>query len=201
VLVVMLAEQTLINGAVLTTDATASDAALAGFVFSAMLIARAPLQLFQAIQGSLLPHLAGLNATAEGAGEFRRAVRVTVLAIAAFAGVCALGLLLIGPWVMGILFDVSITFGRFGLALVAVGMGLHLVAGTLNQAALARDHAAAAAACWLVAAGVFVAWLLSDVVDDQLLRAEAGYAGAAAVLCALLSVVYLRPPGREASGA
>jgi len=197
VLAVMLAEQTLINGAVLTTDATAKDAAVAGFVFNALLIARAPLQLFQAIQGSLLPHLAGLNATEEGAGEFRRAIRITVLAIAAFAGVCALGLLAIGPWVMGILFDVSITYGRFGLALVAVGMGLHLVAGTLNQAALARDHASAAAACWLVSAVLFLAWMLTGVVGDQLLRAESGYAVAAAVLCALLSVVYLRPPGRR----
>jgi O-antigen/teichoic acid export membrane protein len=198
VLVVMLAEQTLINGAVLTVDATASDAAVAGFVFNALLIARAPLQLFQAIQGSLLPHLAGLNATEEGASEFRRAIRVTVLAIAAFAGACALGLLLIGPWVMDLLFDVSVTYGRVGLAIVAVGMGLHLVAGTLNQAALARDHAPAAAACWLVSAALFLAWMLSDVVEDQLVRAEVGYAGAAAVLCALLALVYLRPPGREA---
>jgi O-antigen/teichoic acid export membrane protein len=198
VLAVMLAEQTLINGAVLTANATSTNPAVAGFVFNALLIARAPLQLFQAIQGSLLPHLAGLNATEEGAGDFRRAIRVTVLAIAGFAGICALGLLAIGPWVMGILFDSSITYGRFGLALVAVGMGLHLVAGTLNQAALARDHAAAAAACWLVAAVLFVAWMLAGAVDDQLVRAEVGYACAAAVLCALLSLVYLRPPGREA---
>ena len=42
---------------------TAADAALAGFVFNVLLIARAPLQLFQAIQTSLLPHLAGLEAT------------------------------------------------------------------------------------------------------------------------------------------
>ena len=34
------------------------DAALRGVVFSALLIARAPLQLFQAVQTSLLPHLA-----------------------------------------------------------------------------------------------------------------------------------------------
>jgi O-antigen/teichoic acid export membrane protein len=193
VLAVMLAEQTLINGAVLTVDATARNAAVAGFVFNALLIARAPLQLFQAIQGSLLPHLAGLNATGEGAAEFRRAVRLTVLAIAAFAAAVALGLLALGPWAMGILFDVGVTYGRVGLAVVAIGMGLHLVAGTLNQAALARDHAAAAAACWLVAAALFLAWMLSPVVHDQLLRAEVGYAAAAAVLCAGLTAVYRRP--------
>ena len=60
----MLAEQTLLNAAVLLVDVTAADAAVAGFVFNVLLIARAPLQLFQAIQGSLLPHLAGLEARA-----------------------------------------------------------------------------------------------------------------------------------------
>ena len=39
-----------------------------------LLIARAPLQLFQAIQTSLLPHLTGLEAT-EGHAAFARAIR------------------------------------------------------------------------------------------------------------------------------
>ena len=65
-----------------------------------------------------------------------------------------------------------------------------LTAGTLNQAALARDHAGRAAAAWLIAAVVFVAWLVSPVIDDELLRAEVGYAGSAALLCTLLAVVY-----------
>ena len=72
-----------------------------------LLIARAPLQLFQAIQSSLLPHLAGLEAT-EGADEFDSAIRLTVLAIAAFAGAVALGLLAIGPFAMNILFGTGL---------------------------------------------------------------------------------------------
>ena len=114
-------------------------------MFNVLLIARAPLQLFQAIQGSLLPHLAGLEAR-EGRAEFARAIRVTILAIAGFAGAVALGLLLIGPLAMDLLFDDAFTYGRWGLALVALGMGAHLAAGTLNQAALARDRAGTAAA-------------------------------------------------------
>ncbi len=192
VLVIMLAEQTLINAAVLTADATATDAAVAGFVFNALLIARAPLQLFQAIQGSLLPHLAGLE---PGDPEFGRAIRVTVLAIAAFASAVAVGLLVLGPWAMNLLFDDPFTYPRAGLALVAVGMGAHLAAGTLNQAALARDRAPAAAACWVVAAVGFVAWMLSGAIGDELLRAEVGYAGAAGVLALLLAGVHHRSPG------
>jgi O-antigen/teichoic acid export membrane protein len=189
VLCIMAAEQTLLNAGVLTVNATASNDAVAGYVFNALLIARAPLQLFQAIQGSLLPHLAGLEAT-EGHEKFDRAIKLTIMAIAAFAGTVALGLLIVGPFAMGILFDDSATYGRLGLAAVALGMGAHLAAGTLNQAALARDHAAAAAAAWLVCAVAFVGWMLLPIVGDELVRAEVGYLGAASLLCALLGVVY-----------
>jgi O-antigen/teichoic acid export membrane protein len=186
---VMVAEQTLLNGAVLTVEGTSADAALAGIVFSVLLIARAPLQLFQAVQGSLLPHLAGLQATASAA-EFRRAIRVTVLAISAFALAVALGLFAVGPPVVGNLFDIDRDIGRAGLALVGLGMGFHLIAGTLNQAALARGQALGAAAAWLACAGAFVAWMLSPAIDDQLLRTEVGYCCATALLAALLGVVY-----------
>ena len=71
-------------------------------------------------------------------------------------------------------------------------MGARPAAGTLDQAALARDHAGAAAVAWLFSATVFVAWML-DVVEDALTRAEVGYLGAASLLCALLAVVYRRP--------
>jgi O-antigen/teichoic acid export membrane protein len=202
VLAVMIAEQTLLNAAVLLVDVNAEDAAVAGFVFNVLLIARAPLQLFQAIQGSLLPHLAGLEAR-EGREEFARAIRVTILAIAAFAGAVALGLVLIGPFAMDLLFDDAFTYGRWGLALVALGMGAHLAAGTLNQAALARDRAGTAAGCWLFTGAVFAAFMVSPIVDDELLRAEIGYCGAAALLCALLTAVYLvsaASPGPRRSG-
>ena len=74
VLAIMVAEQALLNGPVIAVDATAADAALAGFVFNVLLITRAPLQLFQAIQTSLLPHLSGIAATG-GGPEFRHAIR------------------------------------------------------------------------------------------------------------------------------
>jgi len=88
---IQLAEQTLLNAAVLTVAATTVAARhLTGTVFDLLLITRAPLQLFQAIQTSLLPHLAGLEVTA-GRAAFGRAIRITVLAIFAFALAVALG--------------------------------------------------------------------------------------------------------------
>jgi O-antigen/teichoic acid export membrane protein len=186
---IMLAEQTLLNAAVLSVAATSANRALAGIVFNVLLIARAPLQLFQSIQTSLLPHLAGLEATA-GSAAFRRAVQVTLVAIAAFAALVALALLGVGPFVMKHLFGQHFSYGRAGLALVGAGMGLHLCAGTLNQAALARGQAAAAAWAWLGAAALFVGWMVAPLVGDELLRAEVGYFGAAALLCGALAGVY-----------
>ena len=179
VFAIMLAEQTLLNAAVLTVEGTSGDAVLAGVVFSVLMITRAPLQLFQAVQGSLLPHLAGLQATA-GADEFRRAVRITVLAIAGFALAVAIGLFAIGPPVVSTIFDIDRDIARAGLALVGLGMGFHLIAGTLNQAALARGQARGAAIAWLVSAAAFLIWMLSPAVDDQLLRTEVGYCCATA---------------------
>jgi O-antigen/teichoic acid export membrane protein len=186
---IMLAEQTLLNAAVLTVAATSSDHALAGIVFNVLLIARAPLQLFQSVQTTLLPHLAGLEAT-EGREAFARAVRITLLAIAAFGAAVALGLLAVGPPVMRELFGQQYPYGRAGLMLVGLGMGLHLCAGALNQAALARGRAAAASLAWLVVAALFVAWLTLPVVSDQLLRAELGYFAAAGALTLALAALY-----------
>jgi O-antigen/teichoic acid export membrane protein len=187
----MLAEQTLLNAAVLTVDATSANRALAGVVFNVLLIARAPLQLFQAIQTSLLPHLTGLEVT-EGHQAFARAIRVTVLAIAAFAGAVALGLLAIGPPVMQHLFGQHHDYNRFGLALIGLGMGMHLTSGALNQAVLARNQARTAAVCWLVAAAVFVVWMVFGTVGEELLRTEIGYLGAASLLALMLGTVYKR---------
>jgi len=193
---IMLSEQTLLNAAVLTVSATSPDVALAGIVFNVLLIARAPLQLFQAIQTSLLPHLAGLEAT-EGHAAFARAIRVTVRAIAAFTAAVALALLVIGPFVMEHLFGQHYSYGRVGLALVGLGMGLHLTSGALNQAALARDRARAAAACWGLAAAAFLAWMFTPAVSEQLLRTEIGYAGATALLALTLATLYRRSAPAE----
>jgi O-antigen/teichoic acid export membrane protein len=102
----------------------------------------------------------------------------------------ALGLLAIGPFVMRHLFGQHYSYDRFGLALVGLGMGLHLASGALNQAALARDRARAAALCWLLAAGAFLGWMLIPAVADQLARTEIGYAGATGLLALLLWALY-----------
>jgi O-antigen/teichoic acid export membrane protein len=200
---IMFAEQTLMNAGVLIVAANTKGGAglttgLTGFVFNVLLIVRAPLQLFQAIQTSILPHLAGLEARESG-DEFHRAIRLTVLVIAGFAGAVTLGLLLIGPPVMtALLGDKGFHYARFGLAIVGLGMGFHLISGTLNQAALARGRAPLAAVAWLIAAAVFVVFVAAPTITAEVTRVEVGYFLAALVLSGLLWGVYRRGPAKPA---
>src|SRR5579862_9337002 len=193
---IMLAEQTLMNGGVLiiaaSTAAAGITTGLTGFVFNVMLIVRAPLQLFQAIQTSILPHLAGLQAR-ESQAEFRRAIRTTVLVITGFAAAVAIGLLAVGPPVMtALLGNKGYPYGRIGLAVVGLGMGLHLISGTLNQAALARGRSTLASVAWLAAAGLFIVLVATHSIAAEVTSVEVSYFVAALVLCVLLWGVYRR---------
>jgi O-antigen/teichoic acid export membrane protein len=193
VLVIMLCEQTFLNAGPLLVKATedSGGAALAGFTFNVLLIARAPLQLFQAIQTSILPHLTRLRASGE-TDPFRRSVNLTLSAIAGFAGCVALVMLVAGPQLMDLLFGGDFDYERGGLVLVAIGMGLYLSAATLNQALLAHGLAAQASACWITAAAGFVLFLLLADFDDRVLQVELAFVGAAALLSAALFGLYRR---------
>jgi O-antigen/teichoic acid export membrane protein len=193
VLLIMLCEQTFLNAGPLLVKATedSGGAALAGFTFNVLLIARAPLQLFQAIQTSILPHLTRLRASGES-DPFRRSVNLTLTAIAGFAGCVALVMLVAGPQVMDVLFGGNFDYERGGLVLVAIGMGLYLSAATLNQALLAHGLAATASACWVTAAVGFVLFLLLAEFDDRVLQVELAFVAAAALLSAALYGLYRR---------
>ena len=138
VFLIMLSEQTFLNAGPLLVNATAGAAA-AGFIFNVLMIARAPLQLFQAVSTSLLPHLTRLRAEGEEA-DFRASVRVTILAIAGFAALVGVAMLIAGPELMQIAFGDKFSYDRVDLLIVTAGMGLYLCAATLNQAALARGQ-------------------------------------------------------------
>jgi O-antigen/teichoic acid export membrane protein len=198
VLLVMLSEQTLLNAGPLLVRA-AEGAAAAGFIFNVLMIARAPLVLFQAVATSLLPHLTRLRSSARSgdADAFRLSVRVTLGAIAAFAAAVALAVLIAGPDLMQIAFGKKFSYDRLGLVIVSVGMGFYLASGTLNQAALAQGQARRAAVRWVFCAVSFVVWNLLPVLDE-FRRVEVGFAGAAALLCALLYLLYRHPQVRPA---
>ncbi len=193
VLLIMVSEQTLLNAGPLLVRAS-EGAAAAGFIFNVLMIARAPLVLFQAVATSLLPHLTRLRSSPaeEDAEAFRLSVRFTIGAIAAFASVVGLVVAIAGPRLMQLAFGDKFSYDRIGLLIVTVGMGFYLASGTLNQAALAQGQVRRAAACWVGCALAFITWNLLPVLDE-FRRVEIGFAGAAALLCGLLYRLYRRP--------
>lgn len=197
VLVIMFSEQTFLNAGTLLVRA-AEGAAAAGFIFNVLMVARAPLYLFQAVATSLLPHLTRLLASGREDGEsaFRLSVRSTLVAVAAFTAVVLAVVAVAGPELMQLAFGDKFTYGRADLLIIATGMGLYLSAVTFNQAALAQGKVRRAAICWIVCAAGFVGWNLLPVLD-VFRRVEVGFAGAAAALCLLLYLLYRRPRERS----
>jgi O-antigen/teichoic acid export membrane protein len=198
VLVIMFSEQAFLNAGPLITRGL-QGAAAAGFIFNVLMLARAPLQLFQAVSTSILPHLTSLHTSTapDSEREFHRSVRGVLLGVTAFAAFTALVVLIAGPHLMQIAFSKKFEYDRAGLLLVTLGMGLYLASVTVNQACLAQGQVRRAAARWIACAAFFIAWNFLPIVGNEFRRVEIGFALTAGVLFALLYLVYRYPHGRE----
>jgi O-antigen/teichoic acid export membrane protein len=197
VLVIMFSEQAFLNAGPLIARGL-QGAAAAGFIFNVLMIARAPLQLFQAVSTSILPHLTSLHTSTEEGSEreFHRSVRMVLLGIAAFTALAFLAMAVAGPKLMQIAFSNKFTYDREGLLLVTVGMGLYLCSVTVNQACLAQGQVRRAAARWIGCAALFIGWNFVPLVSDEFRRVEIGFALTAGVLFGLLFLIYRRPHER-----
>ena len=201
VFVIMLSEQTFLNAGPLLVKST-EGAAAAGYIFNVLMVARAPLLVFQGISTSLLPHLTRLRSggAAAGAAAFEESVTTTLKAIAAFTALVSAVVAIAGPALMQAAFSDSFDYDRLGLLLVTAAMGLYLGATTLNQAALARGRSRRAAACWGVCAVGFLAWCLTGAMAPDR-RIEVGFLAAAAALFGLLALLYRAAEEPGAAGA
>ncbi len=198
VLVIMFSEQAFLNAGPLITRGL-QDAAAAGFIFNVLMLARAPLQLFQAVSTSILPHLTSLHTSSapDSEREFHRSIRGVLLGVTAFTAFTALVVLVAGPKLMQIAFSAKFEYDRPGLLLVTLGMGLYLASVTVNQACLAQGQVRRAAVRWISCATFFIAWNFIPLVSNEFRRVEIGFALTAGVLFALLYLVYRHPHGRE----
>ena len=122
-------------------------AAAAGVLFAATLLVRAPVFLFQGVAGVAAAEPHDLpRPRRRGAAAPRDALTVAVI-LAGLSRACwRLGALVAGPAAMELLYGDDFTATRIDLALLAVGIGGFLAAGTFCQAVLARSQAGRAAA-------------------------------------------------------
>jgi O-antigen/teichoic acid export membrane protein len=135
----------------------------------AVLIARVPLFLFQAVQAALLPKLARLAAIG-AATEFSRGFRRLLITVIVTAGIGVVAAFTIGPWLVAVFFD---PVGRRTLTLLALGSGLYMIALAIAQAVIALRGHAQVALGWAVGMATFLL-TTAFVSDDLLLRVELG---------------------------
>jgi O-antigen/teichoic acid export membrane protein len=194
VLLVMFSEQAFLNAGPIITSSL-EGATAAAYIFNVLMLARAPLQLFQSVSTSILPHLTRLHNSDEPDSdrEFGHTVRMVLLGVAAFTALVTIVVLIAGPKCMEIAFGDKYSYNRLGLLLVTFGMGLYLSSVTFNQACVAQGQVRRCAARWITCAAVFIAWNFVPLITDQQLRVEFGFLVAAAVLFTLLWWVYTHP--------
>jgi O-antigen/teichoic acid export membrane protein len=198
VLLIMLSEQAFLNAGPVIVRGL-QGAAAAGFIFNVLMLARAPLQLFQAVSTSILPHLTSLHTSdaPDSEREFHRSVRMVLLAVAAFTAITAMAVIVAGPQLMQLAFSKKFDYDRPGLLLITLGMGLYLSSVTLNQACIAQGQVRRASLRWVGCAAAFVAWTFLPIVGDEFRRVEIGFALAAGLLFGVLFLIYRRPHERR----
>ncbi len=168
-----------------------NDALLAGFI-TGMFIARIPILLFQAVQASLLPKLAGY--AGEGRhDDFRSGLRKLLVVVVGIGIVGVVAGATIGPSVGEVLFSEKWTLGNRDLALLAAGAGGFILALTLAQGLIALRGYVHVAAAWVFGIVVFVS--VMPLGNDVFLRAEAAFVAsslATALLMGILLIARLR---------
>ncbi|MBA3653235.1 MAG: hypothetical protein H0W70_03465 [Actinobacteria bacterium] len=131
--------------------ASPSEEAEAGRFLAALLVARIPLFLFQAVQSALLPKLASL--VSEGrTSEFRRGFRLLIWFLSAAALVGIAGAFTVGSDVVRIMFGRDFALGSRTAGMLAIGAGGFMIASAIAQANIALG--AQARQAWAWAAGV-----------------------------------------------
>lgn len=172
----------LVNGgpiAMKLLAAKGEDEKVAAF-FTAVIIARIPLFLFQAVQAALLPKLSAL-ATAGRFDEFKVGFRRLVLVIGGCGFVAVVVATLIGPKAIEILYGSDYTLGHRTVGLLAAGSVLFMLAQAMAQAVIALGGHTRMALCWAVSVVTFVVFTAAG--HDLYLRVEVGLLAGSAIAC------------------
>lgn len=137
---------------------TSEDQGDAGRFLATMLLARAPIFLFAAIQPILVPVLATFAAKGE-ITNYRKQVRDAMRWTASLGALGVLACLFGGPEILGLL-GPQYRLSRLEVTLCGVSMALYLGTLVLQPAAIAVGEHWRATWAWLLSGGVFLAVVL-----------------------------------------
>jgi O-antigen/teichoic acid export membrane protein len=144
---------------------------------NAVIFARIPLFLFQAVQAALLPRLAKLAAQ-RNLSEFSRGFRQLMILVCGVGVVGTIGAFLVGPQVLDLVYQGGID--RRTMTLLALASAMYMVGLATAQAVIAlRGHAIVALGWFASFSGfVLIAWLSSN---DLYLRVEMALVGSSLI--------------------
>ena len=169
----------LVNAGPITVDILGTDAKpeLITQFGNAVIFARIPLFLFQAVQAALLPRLARLAAQGK-LDEFRHSLRKLLVFVVGVGVVGTAGAFAIGPAALKLVYEGGID--RRTLTLLALSSAFYMVAVAFAQATIALQGHAIVGLGWALGFGSFVAiaaWSSSDLY----LRVELALVGSSLV--------------------
>lgn len=169
----------LVNAGPITVDILGTNAKpeLITQFGNAVIFARIPLFLFQAVQAALLPRLARLAAQGH-LDEFRSALRKLLILVVGVGVVGTAGAFAVGPAVLKLIYAGGID--RRTLTLLAFSSALYMVAVVFAQATIALHGHALAGIGWALGFASFIA-LAAWSSNDLYLRVELALVGSSLV--------------------
>ena len=169
----------LVNAGPITVDILGSSepAEVVTRFGNAVIFARIPLFLFQAVQAALLPRLAKLAAQ-RNLSEFSRGFRQLMILVCGVGVVGTIGAFLVGPQVLDLVYQGGID--RRTMTLLTLASAMYMVGLATAQAVIAlRGHAIVALGWFASFSGfVLIAWLSSN---DLYLRVEMALVGSSLI--------------------
>ncbi len=182
--------QLLVNVAPVTVKllATPEQAALVSRFVAGLIVARIPLFLFSAIQSFALPKLSGLAASGRF-DDFRHVLLRLVGVVGGFAVAGILGVAVVGPTVLELLFGQEFGLARHHLVYLASASASYMLAMTVGQALIALRSQSRVAAAWL--AGVVTFALVAALSSGLVERAERGLLAGSLVALGVMAAALL----------
>jgi O-antigen/teichoic acid export membrane protein len=174
-----------------------TDTATAAAFTSAFILVRIPFFLFAPVQAMLLPTLTAAATTGRLA-VFRRTLRLILTAIAVVGVPGAIASLLVGPWLVQVLFGAHVRLSGVVLGLLGVGTIGLMVAQALQPALVALGRHRSVTMSWL-AGSVVLTGLLFLPGDPVHAAVIAQLAGSVLVVGGMVLAVRAELRGRSAA--
>ena len=180
------AMQTILNSGTIVAKvvAPAAQSALAGQLTATLTLARLPVLVVQSIQSTYLSRLAA-RWHAHDVVAVRALLRLIAAAVLVVTAGLVIGAATIGPWVMSVVFGTSYVTDRTTVVLVALGVGIYLIASVSTDAGIALGLHTMIVAAWLAA--VPVAVLMVMLAPSMVTAATLPLIGGALVAAAVLA--------------